>query len=108
MAHCYTTHFKTEALARLAAAGYPHAPGALTRVTRQLGIPRSTRLFWAQNLSNPSAAVGTPYSASAPYHLSYMPHDTSAAANPIPLSTKTGQDHLPFCRFWGYHDSAYI
>lgn len=49
----YSSQVKTAALAHLAEAGYPDKPGALAQVSRELDVPHTTLIYWAQHPSRP-------------------------------------------------------
>ncbi len=49
----YDDQFRASAVVMLEAAGWPQQDGALTRVSKHLGIPHSTLRGWALGLHNP-------------------------------------------------------
>lgn len=50
----YTDEFRAQAIAMLAAAGYPDVKGAIVRTARQLGIKHQTLSRWARREYNPA------------------------------------------------------
>ena len=80
----YTPQLKTDALARLAEAGYPDKPGALIQVAQEFDVPHTTLRYWVQYPSRPVRRSTTRFPLSSFAGTTAATTTESSAAVPPP------------------------